>query len=63
LKISFYFFSSSFPVSSTPSRPLPFLSEDIFGHPILLHSPQVTQPAYPLPLYLFYYIFSFIQLF
>jgi hypothetical protein len=39
------------------------LSEDLFGHPILLHSLQVTQPNYPLPLYSFYYIFSFIQLF
>jgi hypothetical protein len=26
------------------------LSEDLFGHPILLHSLQVTQPTYPLPL-------------
>jgi hypothetical protein len=25
------------------------LSEDLFGHPILLHSLQVTQPNYPLP--------------
>jgi hypothetical protein len=39
------------------------LSEDLSGHPILLHSLQVTQPTYPLPLYPFYYIFSFIQLF
>jgi hypothetical protein len=38
------------------------LSEDRFGHPVL-HSLQVTQPTYPLPLYPFYYIFSFIQLF
>jgi hypothetical protein len=29
------------------------LSEDLFGHPILLHSLQVTQPTYPLPLYPF----------
>jgi hypothetical protein len=34
-----------------------------FGHPILLHSFQVTQPTYRLPLYPFYYIFSFTQLF
>jgi hypothetical protein len=39
------------------------LSEDIFGHPILFHSLQVTQPTYHLPLYTFYYIFSFTQLF
>jgi hypothetical protein len=25
------------------------LSKDLFGHPILLHSLQVTQPTYPLP--------------
>jgi hypothetical protein len=25
------------------------LSEDLFGHPILLHSLQVTQPTYSLP--------------
>jgi hypothetical protein len=31
------------------------LSEDLFGHPILLHSLVVTQPTYPLPLYPFYY--------
>ena len=63
LKISFHFFSLSFPGSSSSYRPFQFLSEDLFGHPILLHSLQVTQPAYPLLLYLFYYIFSFIQLF
>jgi len=57
LKISFYFFSPSFPGSSSSSRPFQFLSEDLFGHPILLHSLQVTQPTYPLPLYPFYYIF------
>jgi hypothetical protein len=39
------------------------LNEDLFGHLVLLHSLQVTQPAYPLPLYPFYYIFSFIHLF
>jgi hypothetical protein len=37
------------------------LSKDLFGHPILLHSLQVTQPAYPLPIYQLHYIFSFIQ--
>ena len=63
LKISFHFFSPSFPGSSSSSRPFQFLSEVLFGHPILLHSLQVTQPTYPLPLYPFYYIFSFIQLF
>jgi hypothetical protein len=63
LKISFHFFSPSFPGSSSSSRPFQFLSEDLFGHPVLLHSLQVTQPAYPLPLYPFYCIFSFIQLF
>ena len=45
LKISFYFFSPSFPVSSSSSRPFQFLSEDLFGHPVLLHSLQVTQPT------------------
>jgi len=63
LKISFHFFSPSFPGSSSSSRPFQFLSEDLFGHPILLHSLQVTQPTYSFPLYPFYYIFSFIQLF
>jgi hypothetical protein len=63
LKISFHFFSPSFPGTSSSPRPLQFLSEDLFGHPILLHSLQVTQPTYPLPLYPFYYIFSFTQLF
>jgi hypothetical protein len=63
LKISFYFFSLSFPGSSSSSRPLQFLSEDLFGHPIVLHSLQVTQPTYPLSLYPFYYISSFTQLF
>ena len=62
LKISFYFFSPSFPGSSSSSRPFQFLTEDLFEHPILLHSLQMTQTAYPLPLYPFYYIFSFIQL-
>ena len=63
LKISFQFFSPSFPGSSPSSRPFQFLGEDLFVHPILLHSLQVTQPAYYLPLYPFYYIFSFTQLF
>ena len=63
LKISFYSFSPSFPGSTSSSRPFQFLSEDLFGHPVLLHSLQVTQPTYPLPLYPFYYIFSFTQLF
>jgi hypothetical protein len=63
LKISFHSFYPSFPESSSSSRPFQFLSEDLFGHPILLHCLQVTQPTYPLPLYPFYYIFSFIQLF
>jgi hypothetical protein len=54
LKISFYFFFPTFPGSSSSSRPFQFLSEDLFGHPILLHSLQVTQPTYPLPLYPFY---------
>ena len=49
LKISFHFFSPSFPGSSPSSHPLQFLSEDLFGHPILLHSLQVTQPTYPFP--------------
>jgi hypothetical protein len=39
------------------------LSADLFGHPILLHSLQVTQPTYPLYLSPFYYIFFFTQLF
>jgi hypothetical protein len=63
LEISFHFLSPSFLGSSSSSRPFQFSSEDLFGHPILLHSLQVTQPAYPLPLYPFYYIFSLIQLF
>jgi len=63
LKISFCFFSPSFPGPYPSFRPFHFLSEDHFVNPILLHSLQVTQPAYPLPLYPFYYIFSFIHLF
>ena len=38
LKISFYFLFPTFPGSSPSSRPFQFLSEDLFGHPILLHS-------------------------
>jgi len=56
LKISFYFFSPSFPGSSSSSHPFQFLSEDLFGHPVLLHSLRVTQPTYPLPLDPFYFI-------
>jgi len=58
LKISFYFFSPSFPGSSSSSRPFQFLSENLFGHPILLHSHQVTQPTYPLPPLFHFTIFS-----
>jgi hypothetical protein len=39
------------------------LVEDLFGHPIFFHSLQVSQPTYPLPLYPFYYSFSFTDLF
>ena len=38
LKFSLYFLFPSFPGSSPSSRPFQFLSEDLFGHPILLHS-------------------------
>jgi hypothetical protein len=55
--------SPSFPESSSSFRPFQFLSEDLSGHPIVLHSLQVTQPTDPLPLYPFYYILSFTQLF
>jgi hypothetical protein len=61
LKISFYFFSSSFPRPSPSFRPFQFLSEDLFGHPILLHSLQVTQPTSPLPhlsILLYFLIYS-----
>jgi hypothetical protein len=35
------------------------LSEDLFVHPVLLHSLQVTQPTYPLPLFtILFTIFS-----
>ena len=57
LQISISFFSPSFPWSSSSSRPLQFLSEDLFGHPILLHSLQLTQPNYPLP-FIHFIIFS-----
>jgi hypothetical protein len=36
------------------------LSEGLFGHPILLHSLQVTQPTYPLPHYPFTYNIFFL---
>jgi hypothetical protein len=39
------------------------LSEDLSAHPILLHSLQVTQPTYFVPLYPFYYILSFTRFF
>ena len=38
LKISLYFLFRSFLGSSPSSRSFKFLSEDLFGHPILLHS-------------------------
>ena len=41
LKISYFLFPS-FPGSSPPPRPFQFLSEDLFGYPILLNSLQVT---------------------
>jgi hypothetical protein len=34
------------------------LREDLFGHPILLHSLHVTQPTYPLPLLLHFLLYS-----
>jgi hypothetical protein len=55
--------SPTFPESSSLFRSFQFLSEDLSGHPIVLHSLQVTQPTYPLTLYPFYYILSFTQLF
>ena len=63
MKISFYFLFPSFPGSSPSSRLFQFLSEELSGHPILLHSLQVTYPPYPLPFHPFYYIFSFAHLF
>ena len=59
----FYLYSPPLHGPSSSFRPFQFLSEDLFGHLILLHSLQVTQPTYPLPLYPFYYIFSFTHLF
>ena len=38
LKNSLYFLFPSFPGSSPSSRPFQFLSEDLFGHPIVPHS-------------------------
>ena len=38
LKISFCFLFPSFPGSSPSTRPFQFLSEDMFGHPILLQN-------------------------
>ena len=38
LKISFYFLFPSLPGSSPSSCPFKFLSEELFGHPIHLHS-------------------------
>ena len=38
LKIFFFFLFPSFPGSSPSSCPFQFLSEDLFGHPTLLHS-------------------------
>ena len=42
LNISFYFLFTSFPGSSPSPRPFQFLSEDLYGYPIPLHSLQVT---------------------
>ena len=61
LKISFYFFSPSFPGSSSSSRPFQFLSEDIFGHPILLHfSPgdPANLSFVPLSILLYFLLYS-----
>ena len=57
LKISFYFFSPSFPGSS---RLVPSSSwvKIFFGHPILLHSLQVTQRTYPLSILLYFLLYS-----
>jgi len=63
LKIFFYFFSPYFLGPFSSSCPFQFLSENLSAHPILLQSLQVTQPTYSLPLYPFYYILSFTQLF
>ena len=47
--------SSLHPFLGLPLRLVPSRSwvKIFFGHPILLHSLQVTQPTYPLPLYPF----------
>jgi len=61
LKISFYFFSPSLPGSFSSSSPFRFLSEDLYGHPVLLHSLQVTQQTYPfspLSILLYFLIYS-----
>jgi hypothetical protein len=42
LKISFSFLFPSTPGSSPSSHPFQFLNENLLGHPILLHSLQVT---------------------
>jgi hypothetical protein len=47
LMISFYFLCPSFTGSTSSSRLHQFLSEDLFEHPILLHSLQVTQGWHP----------------
>jgi hypothetical protein len=49
--------SNRFQLFHSSSRPFQFLSEDLFGHPILLHSLQVAQPTYPLP-FIHFTIFS-----
>ena len=56
LKISFHFFSPSLPGSSSSSRSF-FLSEDLFGNPILPHSLQVTQSIILCP-FIHFTIFS-----
>ena len=58
LKISFYFLFPSFPGPSPSSRPFQFLSEDLFGHPILLHSLQMTLSTYPFPVIHFTVFYS-----
>ena len=59
LKISFYFLFPSFPASFPSSRPFQVLSEDLFGHPILLHSLQVlTNLSFALLSILLYFLLS-----